>query len=68
MQGSWAQKSIFRQILVEACIRSGTQTHLALAREILQQNMVDRKIETPTPANQNRSVALALWCGLAKPI
>ena len=61
-QGSWAQKSIFRQILVEACIRSGTQSHLALAREILDQNMVDRNIQTPTPANQrilNRILAMS---------
>lgn len=52
IQGSWAQKSIFRQILLEACIRSGTKPHLALARQILHQNMVDRKIKSPTPANQ----------------
>ena len=52
IQGSWAQKSIFRQILLEACIRSGTKQHLALAREILDQNMVERKIKSPTPANQ----------------
>ena len=52
IQGSWAQKSIFRQILLEACIRSGTKPHLALARQILHQNMVDRKIKSSTPANQ----------------
>ena len=37
---------------MEACIRSGTPQHLGLAREILQQNMVERNIEKPTPANQ----------------
>jgi len=52
MQGSWAQKSIFRQILLEACIKSGSEAHLSLARQILDQNMVDRKIKSPTPANQ----------------
>jgi len=52
IQGSWAQKSIFRQILIEACIRSGSQAHLALARDILDQNMVERNLKAPTPANQ----------------
>ena len=52
IQGSWAQKSIFRQILVEACIRSGTQQHLGLARQILDQNMQDRKVKSPTEAHQ----------------
>ena len=50
--GMTAKCASIRQILLEACIRSGTKPHLALARQILHQNMVDRKIKSPTPANQ----------------
>jgi len=52
IQGSWAQKSIFRQILLDACVKSGSPTNLALARDILDKQLVEKKIKNHTPANQ----------------
>jgi len=52
IQGSQAQKDIFRQILLDACIKSGSSTNLALAREILEKRMEEKKLKTHTPANQ----------------
>merc|ERR1712142_629641 len=46
IQGSQAQKDIFRQILLDACIKSGSGTNLALAREILEKRMEEKKLKT----------------------
>jgi len=52
IQGSGAQKDIFQQILLHSCVRSGTPGDLALAREMLDQKLVTRKIKSHTPLNQ----------------
>ena len=52
IQGSWAQKDIFRQILVDACIKSGSATNLSMARDVLDQKLVYQNIKTHAPANQ----------------
>lgn len=52
IQGSWAQKDIFRQILLDACIKSGSATNLSMARQILDQKLVYQNIKTHAPANQ----------------
>ena len=52
IQGSTAQKDVFRQILLDACIRSGSSTNLALARDIIDKRMVEMNLKSHTPANQ----------------
>ena len=52
IQGSTAQKDVFRQILLDACIRSGSATNLALARDIIDKRMVDMNLKSHTPTNQ----------------
>ena len=52
IQGSTAQKDVFRQILLDACIRSGSATNLALARDIIDKRMAEMNLKSHTPANQ----------------
>ena len=52
IQGSWAQKDVFRQILVEACIKSGSPGNLSIAREVLDQKLVYQNVKSHAPANQ----------------
>ena len=52
IQGSQAQKDIFRQILLDACIKSGSKSNQALAREILDKRLVELKLKNHSPVNQ----------------
>jgi hypothetical protein len=52
IQGSFAQKDIFQQILLHSCLRSGTSENLSVARQILDQKLVDRNVKNHTPLNQ----------------
>ena len=52
IQGSGAQKDIFQQILLHSCVRSGTPGDLAIAREMMDQKLVRRKIKEHTPLNK----------------
>ena len=52
IQGSFAQKDIFQQILLHSCLRSGTSRNLAIAREILDQKLADRNVINHTQLNQ----------------
>ena len=51
IQGSGAQKDIFQQILLHSCVRSGTPGNLTIAREIMDEKLVRRKIKEHTPLN-----------------
>lgn len=62
IQGSTAQKDVFRQILLDACIRSGSATNLALARDIIDKRMVDMNLKSHTPANQRMLERILLLC------
>ena len=52
LNGSTAQKDIFQQILLHSCVRSGTQGDLSIARNIMQEKLVHRKIQQHTPLNK----------------
>lgn len=52
IQGSGAQKDIFQQILLHSCVRSGTPGDLAIARDIMEQKLVRRKLKEHTPLNK----------------
>ena len=52
IQGSFAQKDIFQQILLHSCLRSGTSENMTVAREILDQKLVDRNVKNHTQLNQ----------------
>jgi len=52
IQGSKAQKDIFRQILLHAAVRSNIKENVDLAVDILNQRMVDSKLDKHGPLNQ----------------
>ena len=52
IQGSGAQKDISQQILHHSCMKSGTPGDLAIAREMMDQKLVRRKIKEHTPLNK----------------
>jgi len=52
IQGSGAQKDIFQQILLHSCVRSGTPGDIAIARDIMEQKLVRRKLKEHTPLNK----------------
>merc|ERR1719295_710547 len=52
IQGSKAQKDIFRQILLHAAVRSNMKENVDLAVDILNQRLVDSKLDKHGPLNQ----------------
>jgi len=52
IQGSKAQKDIFRQILLHAAAKSNTKQNLDLAMDILNNRLVEAKVKEHTPLNQ----------------
>ena len=52
IQGSFAQKDIFQQILLHSCLRSGTSENMTVAREILDQKLLDRNVKNHSQLNQ----------------
>ena len=52
IQGSGAQKDIFQQIFLHACVKSGTPGNLTIAREIMDEKLIRRKIKEHTPLNK----------------
>jgi len=52
IQGSRAQKDIFRQILLHAAVKSGERSNFNLVNQILAQNLKDSKLDDHTPLNQ----------------
>eukprot|EP00088_Acartia_fossae_P008287 TRINITY_DN1394_c0_g1_i1.p1 TRINITY_DN1394_c0_g1~~TRINITY_DN1394_c0_g1_i1.p1 ORF type:complete len:490 (+),score=141.39 TRINITY_DN1394_c0_g1_i1:52-1521(+) len=52
IQGSKAQKDIFRQILLHAAVKSNTKENIDLAMDILNNRLVEAKLEKHAPLNQ----------------
>jgi len=52
IQGSKAQKDIFRQILLHAAVKSGEKSNFDLASDILNQSLSNSKLDKHTPLNQ----------------
>lgn len=52
LQGSRAQKDVFRQMMLQAAVKSGTQADLGLAKQVLDTQLQESGLDTHKAVNQ----------------